>query len=152
MESAILTIALLLISVESGTDACGTAGFQYAIHEKKTETGWNDRDDAYVEYLGGFISWEYYLGLKGSFIAKVGGSHIFRLSHGWDAPSISMPAVEFTLETNTIQTTDASYDLGLLCTKDFRYRIHLYYINEKKHSWMQLSVVFPDQSSRRIDR
>jgi hypothetical protein len=140
-----------MLLCESGTDSCGKAGAQYADHDSYGGGLWDDRSDAYVEHKGSVLSFQYYLGLKGSFIAKVTGSHIFRLSHDWSPPSTSMPSVDFTLEGNTMRTSAGIYDRQVSATREFRYSFFLYYVDETKNSWMELIIVFPDGSSRRLD-
>jgi hypothetical protein len=142
---------VLVLLCESGTDSCGRPGVQSAIHDTSGESGWSDRDDAYVEHSGDLYSFEYYLGLKGSVIAKVTGYHIFRLNHDWSFPSTSMPEVDFDLEGSVVRTNAGTYDRGLSAIKDFRYSYELYYAMDKKNSWMELIIVLPDNSSRRIN-
>jgi hypothetical protein len=84
-----LFLSFLPIFASSGTETCGTGGFQYAKHDLKSENTSDDRDDAFVEVSG--AGTEYILGLKGSYVASVNGDHTFRLVQSVSFPSIGRP-------------------------------------------------------------
>jgi hypothetical protein len=144
-------LSIFMSLCESGTDSCGLRGVQSAIHDDVGIVTWNDVSEAYVEYRGTLLTPYYYLGLKGSFIANITGTHYFRLNQGIESPSVGIPPVDFAIEGNTIRASSSSYDRQLSLTTEFRYSFQMYRADEKKNSWMELIIVFPNGSSRRLD-
>jgi hypothetical protein len=82
--------------VRPGTDTCTRNGFQSTADDKFGQSGWSDVDQAYVAVTGSsIVSYEYYLGLKGSYITGETGSYTFRLKHGSNKPSTSRSNIQF---------------------------------------------------------
>jgi hypothetical protein len=148
----LLLFAFLPSVIPAENPACGTPGFQITVDDESGDFGWEDSQSAHVEHHGTWSENQYYLGLRGSFVASKSGSHTFRLVRGCWEPS-DMPPTAFFLEGDEIQIwhTAAVHDRPLDVTQDFRYKLFAYYLDELIATWMEFHIIPPGEGAQIIN-
>jgi hypothetical protein len=147
--SALLIAFFVILSSSARTDSCGTSGVQYCIDNNQGDYGWTDGSDSYIGH--GIGVHFYFLGLRGSFIAKTTGSHTFSYAHGLNFGSFNDFKVDITIETTTTRVDkDSSLD-PLSMIVDFRYRYQVYMTEERYAVWIELQITFPSGRKSQIN-